>query len=302
MKTSKRLFVLAVILCVATAMTAQDLRDRSCSKIIGRIFGNSITDVASGRTIAQFQGERVVQLSTGKTLHRITSDGKVIDESKGYSVGQIESNGRITKNGDKVGRIENGNVYDKNENRIGMYSGVSLQQAAYFYFFLPKISAPANSGEKKEAVPSTPKADRISIYDRDRRSMGQLVNSERFVSSTKDGPTYEFKKTNEGLTITRNGEYLAHVGKDGKTVYTKHGERVYGIVDKDGNAFLESGEQYGIINKDGQVFATKTLDMPFGIITAQKYDRQIVGLIYFVCYYGILHNYYKELKKKEADK
>lgn len=78
MKTSKRLFVLAVILCVATAMTAQDLRDRSCSKIIGRIFGNSITDVASGRTIAQFQGERVVQLSTGKTLHRITSDGKVI--------------------------------------------------------------------------------------------------------------------------------------------------------------------------------------------------------------------------------
>lgn len=57
----------------------------------------------------------------------------------------------------------------------------------------------------KEAVPSTPKADRISIYDRDRRSMGQLINSERFVSSTKDGPTYEFKKTNEGLTITRNG-------------------------------------------------------------------------------------------------
>lgn len=37
----------------------------------------------------------------------------------------------------------------------------------------------------KEAVPSTPKADRISIYDRDRRSMGQLINSERFVSSTK---------------------------------------------------------------------------------------------------------------------
>ena len=296
----KRFLFLAASLFLAIGMAAQRLYDVS-GNTIGRIDGDVIYRGNYGKILARFESNRVVDVDTGQTLNRFDSNGRFYDKNGNKCLGRLESNGQVDEgySYNKMGTVKDGFVFDRSGNRIGKYENVSDLRAAYFFFFFKK-DLPASSAPKPLSPNArTTKANQITLYDRNKRPMGTLYGKDYFLSSTKNGPKIEFKKTDEGLTILRDGKYLANVGKDGKTVYTKHGEEIYSVVDEQGNAYLPTGEQYGVIREDGQVFATKDLDMPFGIIAVSDYDRHLAGLIYFVCYYGILHDYYKKIGEKK---
>ena len=296
----KHSFFLAAYLFVAIGMSAQRLYNAD-GKTIGRIDGNAIYHAYNSTIFARFESDKVVEFGTGQTLNRFGSDGRIYDKNGNVCLGRLESNGQVDEgyNYNKIGTVKDGFVFDKDGNRIGRYENVSDLRAAYFFFFFKKDLATSSAPKTLSPNARITQSNQITLYDRNKRPMGVLYGKDYFLSSTKNGPKFEFKKTDEGLTILRDGKYLANVGKDNKTVYTKQGEQVYSIVDEQGNAFLPTGEQYGVIREDGQVFATKDLDMPFGIITAPDYDRHIAGLLYFVCYYGILHDYYKKISVKE---
>lgn len=315
MKTRSQLILFVAALLMSTGISAQKLYSPD-GRYIAKISDNEIWDASLARVVARINGERITDYG-GNTLNYIKSDGRVLDKTGSNRVGWINNGGRIVRDGHDVilGFVEDTrNVYDKSQKKMGWYEGVDPVYVAYYYFFFPgknKAVPSANSSGSGSGSNGTkqsegnvkaaqPKVKTTNIYDRDRKLMGTLYGTDYFISSTKNGIRYDFKKTNEGLTILRQGTYLAHVGKDNKTVYTKHGEAVYGIVDENGNAYLDSGEQYGVIKKDGMVYATKSLDMPFGYVSSQDFDRHTVGLIYFVCYYGILHNYYKEVDSKKT--
>lgn len=301
MKT--KLLCMAVALCMAMSAMAQYVYDASGSKRLGKIENNYIYDSSGGHPLVQFNGVFATDVRSGRHLHQFRNDGRVMDGSGGTCVGVIKSSGQVmdATGGNTIGYIENGYAWDKyRTKKLGKYSGVSVRDAAYFFFFYLNRSSGSSddSGPTRVVADATSKLPKVTIYDRDRSAMGVLFGSEYFVSNVNPDIRFDFKKTNEGMTILRKGELFATVGKDGKTVYTKKGD-VYGIVDENGNAFLANGEQYGVIKEDGKVFATPGLEMPFGIVTAWEYDRHIVGLVYFVCYYGVLHTYYKEQAKKK---
>lgn len=300
MKIKNHLILFAVSLLISTGITAQKLYSPD-GRFIGRISDNEIWDASLARVVGRINGERITDIG-GNTLNYIKSDGRVMDKTGANRLGWINSNGIVKDSHDVVlGFVENRNVYDKSHvKKMGWYEGIDMVYAAYYYFFFPEKSKTLSSGGAGSNVKVTPsKVKTTRIYDRDRKLMGTLYGTDYFISSTKNSIRYDFIKNDKGLTILRQGTYLAHVGKDNKTVYTKHGEEVYGIVDENGNAYLASGEQYGIIKNDGMVYATKSLDMPFGYVSSQDFDHHTVGLIYFVCYYGILHNYYKEVDGKK---
>ena len=310
MKTRISMMLLGITLFMSTGIMAQALYDTNGNKI-GKIADGKIWDTFNGRIVARIDGERITDGSGANILNYIRSNGRVMDKTGGNCLGYINSSGRVTdKTGvTTVGFVEGRYVYDKTHGkRIGEHTNADPVYVAYFFFFFPegqKILAAREKRSmttKREGIANkvTPAKEKTTkIYNRDRNLMGTLYGNDYFISATKNGIRYDFKKTSEGLTILRQGSYLAHVGKDDKTVYVKHGEKVYGVVDENGNAYLESGEQYGVIKNDGMVYATKSLDMPFGYVGSQDFDRHTVGLLYFVCYYGILHEYYKEVDSKK---
>lgn len=302
MKTSKRLLLLAVAFSMALGLSAQNLYDASGGRIIGSITGNDIRDASGGYILAQFDGGRVMDYNTGRMLNRIESDGRVMDASGGRCVGRIESDGRVMdgSGGRRLGSVENGIVYGNNGKIIGKYNGISALRAAYYYFFFPKKGASPSAGKNPTTKPTTPAKPQVKktvLYDRDKHPMGTLYGSDYFISTTSNGLRWDFKKTANGMTILRGGECFGTVGKDNKTIYYKNTNKIYGYVDEKGNAFFNTGEQFGVIRNDGWVYATSGLDMPFGYIADKNFDRHTVGLLYFVCYYSVLHNYYKEISK-----
>ena len=318
MKTVKRLFSLAVALCMATGMMAQYLYDASGGTTIGRISGNRIYDASGGNTIGRIEGERILDGSGGKTLNRIMSDGRVMDSSGGNVVGYIRSNGQVMDktNGNTLGYVENGNVYDKSHgNKIGQYRGVDAKYAAYYYFFFPgrKVSAttakkPATTATKTQAPKITnalePQVKETILYDRDKRKLGTLYGTERYVSTIATGYIFTFNKTNDGITVNRRDKYFCNIGKDNKTIYCNQGKDVYAIVDEQGNAFNTDGKQYGKIEDDGRVIinTTKYPNYTFGYIGSKDFDRHMMGLMYFVCYFNTLLDVYEQLDKQKEEK
>ena len=309
MKTTRVLFLFAMAMCMAMGVMAQNLYDASGGRVIGKIYNNCIYDASGGRVIGRIDGERMMDGSGGRTLNYIQSDGRVMDGSGGYCVGHIESDGRVMdgSGGRTLGYVENGSVYDSSHGRkIGQYQGVEMKYVAYYYFFFPNkkaaststTTAPKKPGVTTATTPSGPQVKKTVIYDRDKKPLGTIYGTDYFISSSKNAIKFEFKKTNDGITILRQGQYYANIGKDNETIYAKQGTEIYARVDGKGNAFLKTGEQYGVIRDDGYVYATKSLDMPFGYVADKNFDRRMVGLMFFVCYYGVLHDYYKAVSNK----
>ncbi|MBP5339993.1 MAG: hypothetical protein J6Z14_11965 [Prevotella sp.] len=313
MKTIKRILSLIAALCLTMTMSAQYLYDASGGTTIGKISGNNIYDASGGTTIGRINGERIMDGSGGRTLNHIKSDGRVMDSSGGYVVGYIRSNGQVMDktNGHTLGYVENGNVYDSSHgNKIGQYRGVEAKYAAYFYFFFPNkkqtptaAKKPANTTPQKVTNALTPKPKGISLYDRDMRKMGTFWDNDRFVSTVTNGFLFTFKKTDEGIIVHDRGKYLCTLGKDNK-IYYNEGKSVYAIIDEKGNAFSEDGEQYGILREDGEVFINRNgeQNIPFGHIKDKDYDRQLMGVLYFVCYYTPLIGIYEKLDKEKEKK
>lgn len=317
MKTRKRLFLLAVVLCMATGMMAQYLYDASGGRTIGKISGNRIYDASGGITIGRIDGERIMDGSGGRTLNRIKPDGRVMDSSGGYVVGYIRSNGQVMdkSNGYTLGYVENGNVYDKSHgNKIGQYRNVDAKYVAYYYFFFPdrKVNIATTQPTKQPTTQTTnqpvqkitnaldPPVKQTVLYDRDKRKIGTLYGTERFVSATKGGYVFTFIKTGDGITINLRDKYFCNIRND--SVFYNNGKSVYGVIDKQGTAFDDEGKQYGKIEDDGTI----AVDSPrhpnctLGYVTDKDYDRQTIGIMYFVCYYQTLFDIYAELDKQKA--
>lgn len=321
MKATRRLFLLATALCIATGMTGQGLYDASGGTTIGRISNNRIYDASDGTTIGRIEGERILDGGGGRTLNYIKSDGRVMDGSGGYTVGYIKSNGQVMdkSGGYTLGYVENGNVYDKSHGtRIGRYSGVAAKYAAYYYFFFPDRKVNTTAAAKKAAATTTKQAaprvtnaleapvKQTPLYDRNRQTLGTLYGTERYLSvnASKDGYVFTFKKGDEGITVNLHDKYLCNIGKDKKTVYINSGKDVYCIIDEQGNAFDTDGSQFGKIESDGRIAvdSPRHPDCTLGYVGGSGYDRQLVGVLFFVCYYNMLFDVYAEIDKQKAAK
>jgi len=313
MKPIKRLLAIAAALCLAVAMTAQNLYDASGGRIIGKISGNYIYDASGGYTIGRINGERMMDGSGGRTLNHIKSDGRVMDSGGGICVGHIKSDGRVTDGGGgrTLGYVENGYVFDSSHGtKIGQYKGVDAKYVAYYFFFFPNRNTasaspkrPANNTPKKVTDALAPSSKGVALYDRDMRKMGTLWDKDRFVSTVANGFLITFKKADDGLAIYDRGKYLCTLCKDNK-IYYNEGKSVYGTFDEKGNAYDENGRLFGYIRDDGEVFIVtkKKEELLFGHIKDKDFDRQLTGLLYFVCYYTPLLNIYDELDKQKAKK
>ena len=316
METKKRLFLLAAALCMATGMMAQYLYDASGGRTIGKISGNRIYDASGGYTIGQINGERIMDGSGGRTLNYIKSNGQVMDSSGGYTVGYIRNNGQVMdkSGGYTLGYVENGYVYDKSHGtKIGQYRGVDVKYVAYYYFFFPnrKVNNAATKPTPQTTKQPTPQTTKVTnaldppvkqtaLYDRDKRKIGTLYGKERFVSATKGGYVFTFVKTGDGITINLRDKYFCEFRND--TIFYNNGKSVYGVIDKQGTAFEEDGSKYGWIEDDGRIAvdSKRHPNCTLGYVTDKDFDRQTIGIMYFVCYYQTLFDIYAELDKQKA--
>ena len=301
-----RLFLALAAICCTAVLQAQNLYDASGGTIIGRIQGNRIYDASGGTTIGQIQGERITNGSGSQTLNQLKSNGTVTDGSGGRTVGIIKSNGQVMdgSGGRTLGYVENGNVYDSSHGRkIGSYSGVDKNLVAYYYFFFPnKNSKPASKPATKPATKpttqaknTTPQQSGVRFFNRNKQQIGVLYGDNRYVSNS--GVEFLFKKTNEGITITRNGVYVFNVDQKGN-VFHDNGKRLFCRIDNQGNAIVESGIQYGKIADDGMLYGTPSLDYPFGYVPEVSGRKFTVALVFFVCLYNnLLHSYLKADEK-----
>lgn len=310
---AKRLLLALTVVCTVTCLHSQNLYDASGGTVIGRIQNGCIYDASGGTTIGQIRGERITDGSGGQTLNQLRSNGQVMDASGGYTVGVIKSNGQVTdgSGGRTLGYVENGNVYDSSHGkRIGNYKGVDAKLAAYYFFFFPNKGATttAKPSSKPAAKPqitdalAAPRENTLLFLNRSHQKIGTLYGDNRYVSNS--GVEFLFKKTAEGMIITRNGVYDYEADLQGNVYYKQDEEKIlFCHIDEQGNAFAPNGDQmvqYGKIADDGTFYATTSLDYPFGYVAGLAEKKRTAAFVYFVLLYNnLIHSYLKADKEKE---
>jgi hypothetical protein len=133
LKMKKLLFILvALLLCTATALDAQTLRDKNGAKI-GAIKSNGTVENKNGAKIGKFDGDKIYD-ANGRTKGKI--DKETIYDANGRKLGKVSYSGEVRDaNGRLLGKVSDGKVKNATGQIIGQYEGIRRNDYVACYFF-----------------------------------------------------------------------------------------------------------------------------------------------------------------------